>query len=70
MFDHSWGMMGFGWLVPLLIISVIFYLFQERKKDSLSAQDILDKRYANSEISKEEYEEKTKQINTNNKKDQ
>lgn len=57
-FNHGWGM-GFGWLIPLLIIAVIFYALQDKKREKSSAQDILDKRYANGGISKEEYEEKS-----------
>ena len=57
-FNHGWGM-GFGWLIPLLILAVIFYLLQDKKKERSSAQDILDKRYANGGISKEEYKEKS-----------
>jgi len=58
-FSHGWGM-GFGWLIPLLILAVIFYFLQDKKKETSSAQDILDKRYASGGISKEEYEEKSK----------
>ncbi|MCF6244035.1 MAG: hypothetical protein L3J43_03245 [Sulfurovum sp.] len=58
-FNHGWGM-GFGWLIPLLIIAVIFYALQNNKKEKSSAQDILDKRYASGGISKEEYEEKSR----------
>ena len=58
-FTHGWGM-GFGWLIPLLILAVIFYLLQDKKKEKSSAQDILDKRYASGGISKEEYEEKSR----------
>jgi putative membrane protein len=64
-FGHSWGMMGFGWLIPLLIIGIVFYLFQDRKKHRSDAQDILDKRYASGGISKEEYEEKSKHLRKN-----
>ena len=58
-FNHGWGM-GFGWLIPLLILTVIFYLLQDKRKERSSAQDILDKRYASGGISKEEYEEKSR----------
>jgi len=60
-FGHGWGM-GFGWLVPLLIIAILFYLFRDKtnKKNKSEAQDILDKRYASGGISKEEYEEKSR----------
>ena len=64
-FNHGW-MMGLGWLIPLLTIAIIFYLVLENKKERLSAQDILDKRYANGEIDKEEYEEKSNTLKKNN----
>lgn len=60
-FNHGWGM-GFGWLIPLLIIGIVLYLLQGRKKERSSAQDILDKRYANGGIDKEEYDEKSKHL--------
>jgi len=64
-FGHGWGM-GFGWLVPLLIIGVIFYLLQDKKRYKKNdAQDILDKRYASGGISKEEYEEKSRLLRKN-----
>jgi len=59
-YGHGWGM-GLGWLVPLLIIGIIFYLLQDKKRDKKSdAQEILDKRYANGGIDKEEYQEKSR----------
>ncbi|BAF71758.1 SHOCT domain-containing protein [Sulfurovum sp. NBC37-1] len=65
-FGHGWGM-GFGWLVPLLIIGILFYLFQDKTKNKSrsEAQGILDKRYASGGISKEEYEEKSKLLREN-----
>ncbi|KYJ85942.1 SHOCT domain-containing protein [Sulfurovum riftiae] len=68
-FGHGWGM-GFGWLIPLLIVGIVFYLFQNRKTDGnaserSSAQDILDRRYASGGISKEEYEEKSRHLREN-----
>jgi len=57
-FTHGWGM-GFGWLIPLLIIGLLFYLLQGKNKNISEAQDILDKRYASGGIDKEEYEEKS-----------
>ena len=62
--SHGWGM-GFGWLIPLLIIGLLFYLLQnktEEKSTKSSAQEILDKRYANGGIDKKEYEEKSAAI--------
>ena len=58
---HGWGM-GFGmWFTLLLFVFIIFYFLKETNKGDKrqsTAQDILDKRYANGEIDKEEYEEK------------
>ncbi len=63
--NHGWGM-GFGWLIPLFIIAVIFYLLQDKKQEKSDAQDILDKRYANGGIDKEEYREKSKLLKEQN----
>ncbi len=60
-FEHGYGM-GFGWLVPLLLLGLVFYFINSRREDNTSAKDILDKRYANGEIDKKEYEEKSKQL--------
>ena len=55
--------MGFGmWLIPILFIIIIYYVLNENnkgKKEGSSAQDLLDKRYANGEIELEEYEERS-----------
>ena len=59
--SHSWGM-GLGWLIPLLIIGLLFYLFQNNKKEKSSAQDILDRRYANGGIGEKEYHEKSRHL--------
>ncbi len=61
-FDHGWGM-GFGmWFTFIVFVLAVFYFLKEstksEKKDA-SAQDILDKRYANGEIDTEEYKEKS-----------
>lgn len=59
---HGWGM-GFGmWIIPLLFVLLVFYFLKENNKSEdkrTSAQDILDKRYANGEIDTQEYEEKS-----------
>ena len=62
-FNHGW-MMSLGWLIPLLTIAIIFYLVLEKKKERSFAQDILNKRYANGEIDKEEYEERSRHLST------
>ena len=63
--DHDWSM-DFSWIFLLLIISILYYLFQHKKIDrSLkrsSAQNILDKRYASGGISQKEYEKKSKYL--------
>jgi putative membrane protein len=51
--------MGFGWLVPLLIVVILLYVRQNKKKEKSSAQEILDKRYANGGIDNKEYKEKS-----------
>jgi putative membrane protein len=63
MFSHNWNM-GIGWLIPLFIIGVIIYLIQhkEEPKKYNSAQDLLDKRYANGGIDTKEYIEMSKRI--------
>jgi putative membrane protein len=57
---HCWEMGGW-WFVPLVFLILIFlFLFKDKSmKSGSSAQDILDRRYANGEIDKEEYEEKS-----------
>jgi uncharacterized membrane protein len=55
--------MGFGWLILILIIAILFYLFQDKtKKTKSEAQEMLDKRYANGGISEEEHEEKSRHL--------
>jgi putative membrane protein len=63
MFEHGmngWGFgMGFGWIIPLLFIFALFYFINSNNNsDKESAQDILDKKYANGEIDEEEYKRK------------
>ncbi len=60
---HCWGM-GVGWLIPIIVlIMLFFFLFKEQsKKETISAQDILDRRYANGEIDQKEYQEKSNDL--------
>lgn len=62
------GWMGGGlmMLFPILIIVLIFYLFEKREKNSTTGTDtpldILKKRYARGEITKEEFDEIKKDL--------
>lgn len=69
--NYGWGM-GFGWIFMiifwvLVILGVVFLIkmiaggFKCEKRDE-SVLDILKKRYAKGEISKEEFEEKKKDL--------
>lgn len=56
---HGWGFgMGIGWLIPLLFIVILVSFIKDNKKESESARDILDKRYARGEIDEKEYKTK------------
>lgn len=68
--NYGWGM-GFGWLFMtlfwILIILGLVYLVKliaggEKRTTGETALDILKKRYAKGEISKEEFEEKKKDL--------
>jgi putative membrane protein len=73
--DFGWGFMGFGllfWIAVVVLIVVLVVQLANRASNSGSgaqypqkqetALDILKKRYAKGEISKEEFEEKKKDI--------
>ena len=61
---NGWGFgMGFGWLIPLLFIFMLFYFINSNNNtDKESARDILDRKYANGEIDEEEYKRKKEQL--------
>lgn len=65
--NHFWGM-GWGmWFIPLLIILTIYFLVKnisqtKSSQGSESPMDILKKRYAKGEITKEQFEEMKKNI--------
>ena len=69
--DYGWGM-GFGWIFMIvfwaLVILGVIYLVKllaggsKVSKSNESAIDILKKRYAKGEISKEEFEDRKKDI--------
>ena len=65
--NQFWGM-GWGmWIIPLLIILTIYFLVKnisqtKSSQGSESPMDILKKRYAKGEITKEQFEEMKKNI--------
>jgi len=70
--DMFMGNLWFGWFMWILIIGLIFVLIwtNTREKDkylpfdkSESAIDILKKRYAKGEITKEQFEQMKKDLN-------
>ena len=60
---HFWGMHMFWWILWFVFIVWIFFIPRgpyRRRKQQESPMDILKRRYASGEISKEEYEERKK----------
>ncbi len=56
---HYWGM-GWGmWFIPLLIILIVYLLFKNnsQSKNQETPLEVLKRRYAKGEITKEEYEQ-------------
>ncbi len=50
--------MGFGWIVPIVLMVIFIYFINSLTKKELSTRDILDKKYANGKLSEEEYKTK------------
>jgi len=71
-FDYMGPNMSLSWLIPLVVLLVIalsIYRINKNNNDNKinrenkeSALDILDKRYANGEISEEKYLKKKKML--------
>jgi putative membrane protein len=65
-FESMNGFMGGGmwlfWLILLVVMIMLFKLFVSPAKDTESAMDILKKRYAKGEITKEQFEEQKKSL--------
>jgi putative membrane protein len=75
MWEHmqawGWGGMGFGmllfWGLVIVVLIILFRNFREPQNNppsvpEKSALDILNERYARGEISREEYEQKKRDI--------
>ncbi|MGB8489423.1 MAG: SHOCT domain-containing protein [Bacteroidales bacterium] len=65
---HYWGM-GFAWIIWPVLLAILVWLIVRSvnhrrgpEPGGKSALDILKERYARGEISKEEYEQKRKDI--------
>ncbi len=59
MYGPYWGM-GWGmWIIPLLIILIVYLLFRNnsQNKNQETPLEILKRRYAKGEVTKEEYEQ-------------
>ena len=62
---HFWGMHAIWWLIWVILLFWIFFTPYEipgRRARKNSALDILQRRFASGEITKEEYEERKKII--------
>ena len=66
--NMGWGM-GFGWIAGLLFIGMLFWLVFRtinstgaERNEKETAKDILLKRFARGEISKDEFEEISKNL--------
>jgi putative membrane protein len=66
---HGWGM-GWGWIIGLIILVAIIWIivrmvnqnYSSKNTKSQSAIDILKERYARGELSKEEFNERKKEL--------
>lgn len=66
--NHFWGMHIFWWIVWIIVIIWIFatpYDIPGQRKKRDGPLDILKKRFARGEITKEEYEEKKQFLEKN-----
>ena len=68
MFGHEWsfwGMHAFWWLFWVVVIAAAFFLFQApggRTTERETPLELLQRRYAAGEISKEEFEERKRTL--------
>ncbi len=54
--------MGISMIASIIVIVIIFLVFNNKDKENKTPQDILDKRYVKGEIDFDEYHEKSKKI--------
>jgi len=64
-----WNGFHWWWIIPIIMMVFCFFMMRHgmgcmmgRHRSEESAREILDRRYALGEISKEEYEEKKRHI--------
>ncbi|WP_373032531.1 hypothetical protein [Sulfurovum sp.] len=63
--EHSLGVGFFVWCSMIVLGFILFYFLRSSSKnveEQSSVQDILDKRYANGEINRQAYEDKSKAL--------
>lgn len=63
---HGYGYMGWGWIIPLLLIGVFFYWFNQQSRSNKQEKnplDILNERFAKGEIDEKEYKRKRDLLN-------
>ena len=64
-YTHMSGFgMGFGWIISIFLILIFIYFINSLLKSDLSANAILDKKYANGEIDEKEYKAKKEALNS------
>lgn len=68
-FGHGWGM-GWGWIIGIIVLLVVIWVFiramnqtgGRNEPERKSSLDILKDRYARGDISREEFEEKKRDL--------
>ena len=61
-YGGTWNGFQWWWLIPIAMMVLCFLRMRGRHHSSESAREVLDKRYALGEISREEYEEKKRDM--------
>jgi putative membrane protein len=68
-FGHGWGM-GWGWIIGVIVLVVVIWIFiramyqtgSRKEPERKSPLDVLKDRYARGDISREEFEEKKRDL--------